>query len=106
VAHLIPARRTSPASRLPGSVRARCCDAARFRAELARAVVRLKDEGCSGGRSRASRTEGDDAFVAFDVAKMKHAVAIAEGGRTGEVRFLGEIENRPGADDQEARQAV
>ena len=26
---------------------------------------------------------------------MKHAVAIAEGGRTGEVRFLGGIENTP-----------
>ena len=31
-----------------------------------------------------------EVFVAFDVAKKKHAVAIAEGGRTGEVRFLGE----------------
>ena len=41
--------------------------------------------------------EYSEAFVAFDVAKMKHAVAIAEGGRTGEVRFLGEIENRPAA---------
>ena len=30
-----------------------------------------------------------EAFVAFDVAKKKHAVAIAEGGRAGEVRFLG-----------------
>ena len=30
-----------------------------------------------------------EAFVAFDVAKMKHAVAVAEGGRTGEVRFFG-----------------
>ena len=40
--------------------------------------------------------EYNGAFVAFDVAKMKHAVAI-EGGRTGEVRFLGEIENRPAA---------
>lgn len=39
--------------------------------------------------------EYSQAFVAFDVAKMKHAVAIAEGGRTGEVRFLGEIENTP-----------
>ena len=38
--------------------------------------------------------EFSEAFVAFDVAKMKHAVAVAEGGRTGEVRFLGEIENR------------
>jgi transposase len=36
-----------------------------------------------------------EAFVAFDVAKMKHAVAIAEGGRSGEVRFIGEIENKP-----------
>ena len=36
-----------------------------------------------------------EAFVAFDVAKLKHALAIAEGGRNGEVRFLGEIENKP-----------
>jgi hypothetical protein len=27
-----------------------------------------------------------EVFVAFDAAKKKHAVAIAEGGRTGEVR--------------------
>jgi transposase len=40
--------------------------------------------------------EYSEAFVAFDVAKLKHAVAVAEGGRTGEVRFLGEIENREG----------
>lgn len=31
--------------------------------------------------------EYSEAFVAFDVAKKKHAVAIAEGGRTGEVRL-------------------
>ena len=37
------------------------------------------------------------AFVAFDVAKAKHAVAIAESGREGEVRFLGEVENTPTA---------
>lgn len=36
-----------------------------------------------------------EAFVAFDVAKLKHAVAVAESGRDGEVRFLGEVENRP-----------
>lgn len=35
------------------------------------------------------------AFVAFDVAKAKHAIAIAEGDRSGEVRFVGEIENAP-----------
>jgi hypothetical protein len=30
--------------------------------------------------------EYSEAFVAFDVAKQKHAVAVAEGGRRGEVR--------------------
>jgi len=39
--------------------------------------------------------EHSEVFVAFDTAKLKHAVAIAEGGRDGEVRFLGEIENQP-----------
>ena len=36
-----------------------------------------------------------EVFVAFDVAKRKHAVAIAEGGRQGEVRFLCDVENSP-----------
>ena len=39
--------------------------------------------------------EHSEVFVAFDVAKKKHAVAMAEGGRTGEVRFLGDVENSP-----------
>jgi transposase len=34
-----------------------------------------------------------EAYVAFDSAKLRNAVAIAEGGRAGEVRFLGEVEN-------------
>jgi transposase len=38
-----------------------------------------------------------EAFVGFDTSKLKHAVAIADGGRTGEVRFLGEIENTAAA---------
>jgi transposase len=37
------------------------------------------------------------AFVAFDSAKNKHAVAIADGGRGAEVRYLGEIDNSPDA---------
>jgi transposase len=37
------------------------------------------------------------AYVAFDTAKMRNAVAIAEDGRAGEVRFLGEIENTEAA---------
>lgn len=38
-----------------------------------------------------------EAFVAFDSSKLRNAVAIAEAGRAGEVRFLGEIENSPAA---------
>jgi len=34
-----------------------------------------------------------EAYVAFDTSKLRNAVAIAEGGRTGEVRFLGDIDN-------------
>jgi len=37
------------------------------------------------------------AYVGFDTAKLRHAVAIAEDGRTGEVRFLGEIESTEAA---------
>jgi transposase len=40
--------------------------------------------------------EYSEAFVAFDVAKRKHAVAVAESGRGGEIRFLGEVENGAG----------
>jgi transposase len=38
-----------------------------------------------------------EAFVGIDTSKLRHAVAIADGGRTGEVRFLGEIENTAAA---------
>src|SRR5712671_3169044 len=34
-----------------------------------------------------------EAFVAFDTSKLRNAVAIADSGRTGEIRFLGELEN-------------
>src|SRR6202035_4604753 len=47
-----------------------------------------------GGRTM---TDYSGAFVAFDVAKTKHAVAIAEDDRSGEVRFVGEIENTAAA---------
>ena len=35
--------------------------------------------------------------MAFDTSKLRNAVAIAEAGRAGEVRFLGEIENTEAA---------
>ena len=34
-----------------------------------------------------------EAFIAFDTSKLRNAVAIAEAGRTGEIRFVGEIES-------------
>ena len=36
-----------------------------------------------------------EAFVGFDTAKKKHALAVAEGGRNGEVRWFGEIDGSP-----------
>ena len=36
-------------------------------------------------------------FVGIDAAKMKHAVAVAEPGRNGEVRYCGEINASPAA---------
>jgi hypothetical protein len=36
-------------------------------------------------------------FVALDSAKGKHAVAIADDGRDGEVRYLGENDSSPDA---------
>jgi len=38
-----------------------------------------------------------EAYVAFDTSKLRNAVAIAEAGRAGEVRFLGEIDNSAAA---------
>jgi transposase len=39
----------------------------------------------------------NEAFVAFDTSKLRNAVAIADGDRGGEVRFVGEIENSAAA---------
>ncbi len=36
-------------------------------------------------------------YVGVDAAKAKLAIALAQGGRDGEVRYLGEIENSPAA---------
>lgn len=38
-------------------------------------------------------SDHSEAFVAFDTSKLRNAIAIAEAGRPGEVRFVGEIEN-------------
>src|SRR3954447_11566304 len=38
-----------------------------------------------------------EAFVGIDTSKLRNAVAIADAGRGGEVRFLGEIENTDAA---------
>jgi transposase len=41
--------------------------------------------------------EQNTTFVAFDTSKETIAVALAEAGRRGEVRFFGTIANRPEA---------
>src|SRR5712675_3308141 len=38
-----------------------------------------------------------EAFIGIDTSKLKNAIAIAEGGRDGEVRYLGEIETTDAA---------
>src|SRR5215213_11131366 len=42
-------------------------------------------------------TEDSTVYVGIDAAKAKHAVAVAEPGRRGEVRYLGEIAASPEA---------
>jgi transposase len=41
--------------------------------------------------------DDSEAFVALDTSKLRNAVAIAQPGRGGEIRFLGEIENSEAA---------
>lgn len=43
------------------------------------------------------------AYVALDTSKLRNAVAVAEGGRDGEIRYLGEIDNTPPATAKLAR---
>jgi hypothetical protein len=47
-------------------------------------------------RGRAMKSHGE-AFVGIDTAKARNAVAVAEGGRGGEIRYLGEFDNTPDA---------
>ena len=37
------------------------------------------------------------AYVALDTSKLRNAVAIAEAGRNGEIRYLGEMHTAPAA---------
>jgi transposase len=41
--------------------------------------------------------EDSPVFVGIDAAKLKHAIAVAEPGRNGEVRYVGEVEASPKA---------
>ncbi|TJW58192.1 MAG: IS110 family transposase, partial [Mesorhizobium sp.] len=43
----------------------------------------------TGGRAVADYRE---AFVGIDVAKLRNAIAVADAGREGEVRFFGEVD--------------
>lgn len=52
--------------------------------------------GASTHRGRAMK-RNSEVFVGIDTAKARNAVAVAEGGRDGEVRYLGEADNTPDA---------
>lgn len=41
--------------------------------------------------------QDSEVYVGLDVAKARHAVAVAEEGRLGEVRYIGEIDSDPAA---------
>src|SRR3954469_24076902 len=41
--------------------------------------------------------KGSEIFVGIDTAKAHNAVAVAEAGRDGEVRYLGTFDNTPNA---------
>jgi transposase len=41
--------------------------------------------------------EYSEVFVGLDVSKLKTSVALAEGGRSGDVRFYGDISSSPGS---------
>src|ERR1700733_4568328 len=40
-------------------------------------------------------TTPKEVFVGIDVAKRRHAVAIADAGRDGEIRYMGEFDASP-----------
>jgi transposase len=45
----------------------------------------------------ATYARHNEVFVGLDTSKLKISVALTDEGRQGEVRFLGDIENRPDA---------
>jgi transposase len=57
-------------------------------------LARASLSSAQGGRAME---EERTVFVGIDAAKAKHAAAVAEAGRRGEVRYLGEIEASPEA---------
>ena len=54
--------------------------------------------------------QSSEIFVGIDVSKARNAIAIAEGGRDGEVRYLGEVEasgaNLAGTNTRRVRSAL
>jgi transposase len=68
-----------------------------FDGEVARPTLRVR--GLLGQAEPILTTGGRavqdyrEAFVGIDVAKLKNAVAVADGGRNGEIRYFGEVES-------------
>jgi transposase len=48
-------------------------------------------------RRRTAMKKLGEAFVGIDAAKARNAVAVADAGRDGEIRYLGEFDASPAA---------
>src|SRR3954470_1049248 len=61
--------------------------------------TRVAPDGPAPSLTQRGRAMHQDSavFVGLDASKLEISVALAEDGRQGEVRFLGDIEHTPGA---------
>src|SRR5215213_1900640 len=61
--------------------------------------TRVAPDGPAPSLTHRGRTMKQESavFVGLDTSKLKISVALAEDGRQGEIRFLGEIDNTPEA---------
>ena len=76
-----------------------CSLSVRMRLVHAMRLARIASDGPTPSLTHRGRAMQHDikVFVGLDASKMKISVALAEEGRQGEVRFLGEIDNTPDA---------
>src|ERR1700758_404270 len=68
---------------------------ARPRTMLKSGVALDEPEPCPKHRRGRAMDEYSEVFVGLDTSKLKISVAVADGARSGEVRFFGDISSEP-----------